>query len=62
LPGKFLVRLQPILKGHSKNCTINLVRPGEHQPYNFEMFDEAMLISLYDERMPLNVIDRLADL
>lgn len=51
-----------LLKDHSKNSTINLVRPGEPHPYNFGMFDEAMLISLYDERMPLNVIDRLADL
>ncbi|NBC05395.1 MAG: DUF1835 domain-containing protein [Bacteroidetes bacterium] len=51
-----------LLKDHSKNCSINLVRPREIHPYNFGMFDKEVLISLYDERKPLNVIDTLADL
>ena len=51
-----------LLKGHSENCTIYLVRPGELNPYNFGKLDEPELISMYDERKPINEIDKLADL
>lgn len=51
-----------LLKSHSENCTINLVRPRGSHPYNFGKFDEAELISIFDERKQLKEIDKMADL
>lgn len=51
-----------LLKDHSNNCSINLVRPGEPNPYNFGNVEKSGLVVLYDERKPLKNIDQLADL
>lgn len=51
-----------LLNDHSKNCTINVVRPGDTHPYNFGMLSEAELVSVYDEKKRIKDIERLADL
>lgn len=51
-----------LLKEHSENCTINLVRPGEPNPYNFGKLNDSELISIFDERKLLKELDKLAEL
>lgn len=51
-----------LLKDHSEDCVINLVRPNEENRYNFGGLSDAELLSVFKSREKLTMVEKLAKL
>jgi len=51
-----------LLSKSEKNNSIYLIKPEKHNQYGFGGLDESQLVSIYENRLLLTELDRLADL
>lgn len=51
-----------LLQAHSKNCSINYVRPEVHTRFGFGGLNEADLMAIFNNRKKLTQIKKLAEL
>jgi len=51
-----------LLSQSEKNNSIYLIKPEKHNQYGFGGLDESQLVSIYENRLLLTELDRLADL